>query len=142
MILFSFALAAVLQVAEAPPFEPPMVTVSMAISDFRNWGRPIQICSHVVAGRGPGGASVMYGYHDWLYVRTEGPPLTPGTPACVRGVILRSDGYTEEEADRLVISGGIIVDAADPLRVLYECTSLDRCQSLIRNGHPTMTRRR
>lgn len=139
--LIALALAAVLQPARfnriESLFEPPMIGLPQAVSTPRYWEMPIEVCGRVAARTLPDrpGISVLSGGNHWLFVKTKNEAL-PERAACVRGVVLRRDGYTEAAAERLGLVRATMIDVPDDLRILHECSSDDECAVLVRQLKP------
>src|SRR3712207_760533 len=85
--------------AELGARPPVMVTVPMAVTNPEFWDRPIEVCGHVVRSSGPPRESMMYGERTWLSVDVSGrQPLQVSSAACVKGVVRRRDGLSNQEA--------------------------------------------
>jgi hypothetical protein len=115
---------------------PPVIVVSTAV-DYPEFRRvAVDVCGYVTNGRGPAGESVLFANGDSLMVERRAEPLRPGTATCIRGVIHRRDGLTDEAAVAAGRQGGTIVHGVDPTWVLYRCSTRAECQELVRSGPP------
>ena len=136
-LLLSLALAGC-AVAERPVVFAN-ATLASAASNPEYWRRPIEVCGHVLAQRGPNVEwtleRVTPGGTAWLLVDVRAGPLQPGSEVCVRGVVRRPDGLTDAQA---MARGSYrpVADAVNSNYVLYPCSDAASCRRVLRGRFP------
>jgi hypothetical protein len=81
------------------PWNPRMVTVSVAVANPVFWDVPIEVCGHVVPSSKLPRESMMFGNGEWLSIDvSRRKPLQVGTSLCLPGVVQRRDGLSYREA--------------------------------------------
>lgn len=133
-ILLALALAAIAQAGPAPAssFEPPTVRAGTAAYNLRYHGTPVRVCGipSTPAGVGPNTFALSEFWNDGLLVQIVTKPPTPADP-CVTGVVLRSDGLSNEAAQRLGRRIGPMPHTTNTILTLFECNDRESCDALI-----------